>query len=307
MASGLVSAIRADLGCGSRHPCDPAVGTRRHEEAHVEGLDAGADDYLVVRLLRELLARVRSNLQNWRACDLPREPLDQIREEARRLELLNYTGTTIAAELDLDRLVQAVTDAAVELTGAKFGAFFYNGLDDSGESYTLRALAGAPREAFADFPMPRNTKVFEPTFRGQGIVRSGRHHAGPALWQELAISRQTGRSRLPVRSYPAVLVVSAPWGACWADCSSVIRTPMSSTLATKLDRQRHRGAGSDRHRQRAPVSRQPAGAGRTACDRSTKRFEQRVADEITERMRTEEASRQAQKMEAVGQLTGGTA
>ena len=34
------------------------------------------------------------------------------------LEVLNRTGATIAAELDLDRVVQAVTDAGVELSGA---------------------------------------------------------------------------------------------------------------------------------------------------------------------------------------------
>ena len=40
------------------------------------------------------------------------------------------------------------------------------------EAYTLYTLSGAPREAFAAFPMPRNTQIFEPTFRGQGPLRS---------------------------------------------------------------------------------------------------------------------------------------
>jgi diguanylate cyclase (GGDEF)-like protein len=36
----------------------------------------------------------------------------------------------------------------------------------------LYTLSGAPLEAFSKFPMPRNTKVFAPTFKGEGIVRS---------------------------------------------------------------------------------------------------------------------------------------
>ena len=89
----------------------------------------GADDYLVKPFsARELLARVRSNLD---LAQVRQQAAEQIRAEARRLEVLNRTGIAIAAELDLDRLVQTVTDAAVELTGAKFGAFFYNVVNDA--------------------------------------------------------------------------------------------------------------------------------------------------------------------------------
>ena len=50
--------------------------------------------------------------------------------------------------------MQAVTDAGVELTGAQFGAFFYNVVNEQQESYTLYTLSGVPREAFAAFSMP---------------------------------------------------------------------------------------------------------------------------------------------------------
>jgi PAS domain S-box-containing protein len=131
----------------------------------------------------------------------------ELREEAHALEVLNRTGIAVGAELDLERLVQVVTDAGVELSGAEFGAFFYNLTRPDGESYTLYTLSGAPREAFAKFPMPRNTAVFEPTFRGTSVVRS------PDI---LADSRY-GKSEpyfgmppghLPVRSYLAVPVLS---------------------------------------------------------------------------------------------------
>ncbi|PWK31264.1 PAS domain S-box-containing protein [Cupriavidus plantarum] len=146
------------------------LSARAGEEARVSGLESGADDYLIKPFsARELLARVASNLQLSR---LRRETERRLREESRVLEVLNEVGTTVAAELDLGRAVQVVTDAATELTGAAFGAFFYNVLDDKGESYMLYTLSGVPKEAFDKFPMPRNTAVFAPTFLGQGIVRS---------------------------------------------------------------------------------------------------------------------------------------
>ena len=35
-----------------------------------------------------------------------------------------------------------MTDEATAVTGARFGAFYYNVLDDKGESYTLYTLSG---------------------------------------------------------------------------------------------------------------------------------------------------------------------
>ena len=127
--------------------------------------------------------------------------------ETRNLAVLNRTGAAIAAELDLDRVVQMVTDAGVELTGAQFGAFFYNVLDNNGDSYMLYTLSGVPREAFSKFPMPRATGVFQPTFHGEGVLRS----------EDILQDHRYGRNapyqgmpegHLPVRSYLAVPVTS---------------------------------------------------------------------------------------------------
>src|ERR1700676_5159891 len=91
----------------------------------------------------------------------------ELRQEARYLEILNDTGVAVAAERDLTTLVQTVTDAGVQLSHAEFGAFFYNVMREDGEAYTLYTLSGVPRVAFAKFPMPRNTAIFVPTFRGR--------------------------------------------------------------------------------------------------------------------------------------------
>lgn len=133
--------------------------------------------------------------------------VNQVRLEARTLEILNTTGVAVAAEHDTERLVQMVTDAGVELSHAEFGAFFYNVLNEEGESYTLYTLSGAPREAFAKFPMPRNTAIFEPTFRGRGTMRSD-DILKDQRYGKSAPYHGMPKGHLPVRSYLAVSVVS---------------------------------------------------------------------------------------------------
>lgn len=133
--------------------------------------------------------------------------MEALRESEEELRILDRVGATLASELDLKKLVQAVTDAGRELSQAEFGAFFYNDTDQAGEKYLLYTLSGAPEEAFSNFLMPRNTAVFGPTFRGEGTVlvadilqdpRYGKnpfHHGIP-------------EGHLPVRSYLAVPVIS---------------------------------------------------------------------------------------------------
>ena len=132
---------------------------------------------------------------------------EALRDEARVLELLNSTGALIASQLNLHDLVQSITDAATQLTGAKFGAFFYNVVNPQGEAFLLYTLSGAPREAFERFGMPRNTPVFDPTFRGDGVVRSADITRDPR-YGTMAPHHGMPAGHLPVRSYLAVPVVS---------------------------------------------------------------------------------------------------
>ena len=52
------------------------------------------------------------------------------REEAETL--FRISDALSATQLDLETIVQRVTDEATRLTGAEFGAFFYNVLDAQG-------------------------------------------------------------------------------------------------------------------------------------------------------------------------------
>jgi diguanylate cyclase (GGDEF)-like protein len=130
-----------------------------------------------------------------------------LRDETRILDTLNRIGGRLAGELDLDALLQSVTDAATEVTGAAFGAFFYNATDESGDAYLLYTLSGAPREAFADFRMPRATALFGPTFEGRGPLRIDDVLEDPSYGLSPPYFGMPP-GHLSVRSYLAVPVVS---------------------------------------------------------------------------------------------------
>src|ERR1051325_9361595 len=168
---------------------------------------------------------------------------------AEALRTLNEIGKTISAELDLHNTVQAVTDAATELTGARFGSFFYNVLNEEGASYMIYTLAGGPREAFAHFPMPRATELFGPTFRGEGVVRIDDVKSDPRYGKSSPYYGMP-EGHLPVTSYLAVPVVSRsgevlgglffghPAPAMFTERDEIVVSGLASQAAVAMDNAR---------------------------------------------------------------------
>jgi len=137
--------------------------------------------------------------------------LEHERKARRNLQALDRVARAIAGRMELVEVVEIAVDAARELTDAAVSAFLYNVGTPDDERHVLYALSGAARETFERFPLPRNTQLFEPTFRGDGVVRlddvSTDSRYGPT-------PPRAGipPGHLPIRSYLAVPVVSADGG-----------------------------------------------------------------------------------------------
>jgi len=132
---------------------------------------------------------------------------EELRESWEIVETVNRVSRALLGELDLQRLLQAVIDAATEVTGAHYGVFLYNAADAGPDSHALYAVSGVERATFAGLPLPRDTGIFLPTLSGEAIVRLDDATADPRYGTRPPYGPAPA-NHLPIASYLAVPVVS---------------------------------------------------------------------------------------------------
>ncbi len=126
---------------------------------------------------------------------------------AEHLRLLVESGLLLAHERSVEVIVQASLDTGLKLSGAAFGAFFYNSASDDGSRHQLYKVSGVDPSEFSRFPMPRPTAVFGETLVHARILRSDDITQDPRYGQS-AHSHGMPSGHLPARSYLSVPVVS---------------------------------------------------------------------------------------------------
>lgn len=141
---------------------------------------------------------------------------DALRDEARLVETIQRIGSVVTAELDIERLMQRVTDEATAFTGAEFGAFIYGVMDADGESHAMYALAGIP-QAHGSAPDGGSASSSRKLELGARPIAIGRHPDAVVRSDDLPRDpRYSGLRPFenipgehpPVRSYLAVPVIS---------------------------------------------------------------------------------------------------
>ncbi len=159
---------------------DIALSARLGLLPHAAGASGLASAELSIHesaVLRQLLelheATVRDQSSRLEATLAQRRRLDaRLIEEAATVETLRDSGTRLAAEMELDEVMQVAVDAATRVTGARWGAFFCTVDELTGERAVRYAVSTNAHPAFAALPQPRPVGLFGRIFRGEGLLRS---------------------------------------------------------------------------------------------------------------------------------------
>lgn len=169
-----------------------------------------------------------------------------VRERTSELERTQAVGRMLSAKHDVGTIVQGVTEAGRDLTGAEFAAFFaLPGESDTvaalappsadavgpAPPYALWALAGVARARFDDVPPRQAVALLTPALEGGGTLRcrdarTDPRHADGAPFHDLPPEHP-----LRVRSYLAVPVISAS-GRVWGGILFGHRRPGVFTRAS---------------------------------------------------------------------------
>lgn len=127
-----------------------------------------------------------------------------IQKHTRNLEIINSIGKSISRNMDVKMVLQLVTDATTNLTGAAYGAFFYNQVDETGEAMKLFTLSGGDRKNIENLGMPRNTEVFDHTFKGKGVIRVKN------ITQDQRYGKNSPFNGIPSAHFPVVSYMAVP-------------------------------------------------------------------------------------------------
>ncbi|HEY8749140.1 MAG TPA: PAS domain S-box protein [Tepidisphaeraceae bacterium] len=129
-----------------------------------------------------------------------------LREEVRITDTLHSMGLALAAELDVQKLVRSITDAATSVIRARVGTFIYNSTQGEPDIVTGTAARVDPA-SLSDSAKSRPSEFFTSIFGTNRVVRLADVTSGGSDKLNLAFEGMlTGDAR--VRSFVAVSVVA---------------------------------------------------------------------------------------------------
>jgi PAS domain S-box-containing protein len=170
----LVDGLELAADLLERFPALPVIlfTDQNTEDRAVSALRLGVADYLQPPLRsNELIQSVRRALQrsqrlrDWVGLAAKRDT-KSLQQRVNGLEALQRVGRTVTALLDLDSVLTAVVDAAVELTGAEEGSLLL--LDESSGELYMRASRNFGEDFVRTFRVP-----IQDTLPGQ-VLRTGK-------------------------------------------------------------------------------------------------------------------------------------